>query len=52
MKIEFESVLFGAAFLILVLISIPEQEKDSNAPVETAAIENADAPAAPSPLSR
>jgi hypothetical protein len=46
MKVEFESILFGLAFLVLVLISLPEQEDAASPSVETAAatqIEGADA---------
>ena len=37
MKVEFESVLFGFAFLLLVIISLPDQPKDDPAAIETAA---------------
>lgn len=42
MKVEFESVLFGFAFLLLVIISLPEQTKDDSSAIETAAVEQAD----------
>lgn len=48
MKVEFESILFGIAFLVLVLISLPEQEKAATAPLETAAAQPLD-PGAPQP---
>ncbi|WP_428407607.1 hypothetical protein [Hyphococcus sp.] len=32
MKVEFESILFGLAFLALALISMPGKPKDASAP--------------------
>ena len=40
MKIEFESVLFGVAFLCLVLISLPKEDKENNAPETTSVAQN------------
>lgn len=45
MKVEFESVLFGFAFLVLVIISLPEQGDKDQTAIETAAAEQAAADA-------
>ncbi len=50
MKLEFESVLFGAALLVLVLISLPGEEAEGEAPVETASAEQIATPGASAPL--
>lgn len=42
MKVEFESVLFGFAFLLLVIISLPDQSKDEPPAIETAAAAQAE----------
>ena len=41
MKVDFESVLFGFAFLLLVIISLPEQSQGKPSAIETAAAEQA-----------
>ncbi|WP_165793553.1 hypothetical protein [Hyphococcus luteus] len=46
MKVEFESVLFGAALLVLVIISLPGKEADSEDNVAPAAAEQVETSAA------